>query len=323
MHPRVRSSVRLFQVFLAPELGTPQNSGALGSGGVRVAFRRRGDAEMPPIRVLNVAEKPSVAKEVSRVLSNGRASMREGQTPWNKIWEFEHRVQGQQCRMVFTSVTGHLMNLDFTGAARKWGGINARELIDGAPVEKMVSSGKEKTAENLRREARNAAWLILWLDCDREGENIAFEVMDVCRGVKPTLRILRARFSALSHNDVTRALNALVAPNENESKAVDMRQELDLRLGASFTRFNTMLLQNRFRLPGANEDGRGAVVSYGPCQFPTLGFIVQRKWDQARSPYTGPRTTASAMWTPILKDFARRVSPPSPRFQSPPPTPFN
>jgi|MDSW01.3.fsa_nt_gb DNA topoisomerase III len=291
---RVRSSVRLFQVFLAPELGTPQNSGALGSGGGRVAFRRRGDAEMPPIRVLNVAEKPSVAKEVSRVLSNGRASMREGQTPWNKIWEFEHRVQGQQCRMVFTSVTGHLMNLDFTGAARKWGGINARELIDGAPVEKMVSSGKEKTAENLRREARNAAWLILWLDCDREGENIAFEVMDVCRGVKPTLRILRARFSALSHNDVTRALNALVAPNENESKAVDMRQELDLRLGASFTRFNTMLLQNRFRLPGANEDGRGAVVSYGPCQFPTLGFIVQRKWDQARSPYTGPRTTASA-----------------------------
>ena len=154
---------------MAPELGTPQNSGALGSGGGRVAFRRRGDAEMPPIRVLNVAEKPSVAKEVSRVLSNGRASMREGQTPWNKIWEFEHRVQGQQCRMVFTSVTGHLMNLDFTGAARKWGGINARELIDGAPVEKMVSSGKEKTAENLRREARNAAWLILWLDCDREG----------------------------------------------------------------------------------------------------------------------------------------------------------
>lgn len=85
------------------------------------------------------------------------------------------------------------------------------------------------------------------LDCDREGENIAFEVMDVCRAVKPSLRVLRARFSALSHNDVTRALNTLVAPNENESKAVDMRQEIDLRLGASFTRFNTMLLQGARR----------------------------------------------------------------------------
>jgi hypothetical protein len=39
--------------------------------------------------------------------------------------------------------------------------------------------------------------------------------------------------------------------------------------------------------------------------------------------YTGPHTTAFAMWTPILKDFARRVSAPIPRFQSPPSTPFN
>jgi hypothetical protein len=39
--------------------------------------------------------------------------------------------------------------------------------------------------------------------------------------------------------------------------------------------------------------------------------------------YTGPHTTAFARWTPILKDFARRISPPTPRFQSPPSTPFN
>ena len=29
------------------------------------------------------------------------------------------------------------------------------------------------------------------------------------------------------------------------------------------------------------------------------------------------------MWTPILKDFARRISPPTPRFHSPPSAPFN
>ena len=39
--------------------------------------------------------------------------------------------------------------------------------------------------------------------------------------------------------------------------------------------------------------------------------------------YTGPHTTPFARWTPILKDFARRISPPAPRFQSPPWTPFN
>ena len=39
--------------------------------------------------------------------------------------------------------------------------------------------------------------------------------------------------------------------------------------------------------------------------------------------YTGPHTTAFARWTPILKDFCRHVSAPTPRFQSPPSTPFN
>lgn len=38
---------------------------------------------------------------------------------------------------------------------------------------------------------------MLWLDCDREGENIAFEVVDVCRAVKQNLYIRRAHFSAL------------------------------------------------------------------------------------------------------------------------------
>ena len=40
--------------------------------------------------------------------------------------------------------------------------------------------------------------------------------------------------------------------------------------------------------------------------------------------YTGSHTTGSAWWTPILKDFARRLSPPRvPRFQSPASAPFN
>lgn len=49
----------------------------------------------------------------------------------------------------------------------------------------------------LEEEARRCQWLVLWLDCDREGENIAFEVIDVCRAVNCHLTIRRARFSAL------------------------------------------------------------------------------------------------------------------------------
>lgn len=33
----------------------------------------------------------------------------------------------------------------------------------------------------LEREVRGCQVLIIWTDCDREGENIGFEVIEVCR----------------------------------------------------------------------------------------------------------------------------------------------
>lgn len=42
-------------------------------------------------------------------------------------------------------------------------------------------------------------------------------------------------------------------------------------LGASFTRFQTLRLQKIF--PQSLSD---QLISYGSCQFPTLGFVVER-----------------------------------------------
>lgn len=42
-------------------------------------------------------------------------------------------------------------------------------------------------------------------------------------------------------------------------------QEIDLRIGASFTRFQTMLLRDAFVIESATND-RNLVLSYGPCQ---------------------------------------------------------
>ncbi|KAJ6682709.1 PROKARYOTIC DNA TOPOISOMERASE [Salix koriyanagi] len=179
--------------------------------------------------------------------------------------------------MLVTSVTGHLMEVEFEDRFRKWHSCDPADLYT-APVRKHVPEDKLDIKRTLEEEARKCHWLVLWLDCDREGENIAFEVMEVCKGVNRNLTIRRARFSALIERDIHEAAQNLIAPNQWFSDAVDARQEIDLRIGASFTRFQTMLLRDRFVIDSAQDD-KNLVLSYGPCQFPTLGFVVERYWE--------------------------------------------
>lgn len=61
--------------------------------------------------------------------------------------------------------------------------------------------------------------------------------------------------------------------DEAQANAVSARMELDLRLGAAFTRMQTLALQNMIPIQG---EERGPLISYGSCQFPTLGFVVDR-----------------------------------------------
>ncbi|XP_057419211.1 DNA topoisomerase 3-alpha isoform X2 [Lotus japonicus] len=236
------------------------------------------------INVLNVAEKPSVAKSVATILSQNQGlRVRNGHSRYNKIFEFNYNIRGQPCHMLFTSVTGHLMELEFEERYRKWHSCDPADLFQ-AEVRKTVPEDKKDIKRTLEEEARRCQWLVLWLDCDREGENIAFEVVDVCRPVNPRLTIKRARFSALIERDIHEAVQNLVEPNKFFADAVDARQEIDLRIGASFTRFQTMLLKDAFVIDNAG-DGRNLVLSYGPCQFPTLGFVVERYWEiQAHEP---------------------------------------
>lgn len=108
-------------------------------------------------------------------------------------------------------------------------------------------------------------------DCDREGEAIADEVREVCSKANQRLKFFRAKFSTVLAPEIIRALKSLNVVNEHFVKAVQTRSELDLRVGAAFTRFQTLRLQKKFA--GFSDNG---VVSYGGCQFPTLGFIVER-----------------------------------------------
>lgn len=73
------------------------------------------------------------------------------------------------------------MGVEFDQKYKQWKGYESIELLTKAPVYQKVITDKVPLANNLKRLSRHSDVVILWLDCDREGEAIAFEVIDICK----------------------------------------------------------------------------------------------------------------------------------------------
>jgi len=217
------------------------------------------------MKVVNVAEKPSVARALAEILSGGHFRTEDGENKYCKNFYFSCTTNGARSEMVFTSVLGHLYALEFQ-VKRKWEEESPRSLFD-APVVLSIPSESESVSKNLLKVGSGCRRLVVWTDCDREGENIGHQISTLLEGKVGETK--RARFSGLSAYEVRRAAENLCEINKNESQAVSLRIELDLRIGAALTRIQTLKLQEIF------EEKR--IISYGSCQIPTLGFIVERE----------------------------------------------
>jgi len=227
------------------------------------------------VLVLHVSEKPSTCTLIAQALASlaglsfDHDVSQRGRSP--PVYEFTGPFKHHRdCLIRVTSVVGHIFSTDFPQAFQNWEETDEIDLFTAPVVATAESKGIVK---HLEREALGADYLVLWLDCDREGENICFEVIRcVQKGLNhgPGQRIFRAKFSAITPKDIQQAMKNLVEPNENESKAVEARQELDLKVGVAFSRFQTRYFQGKY------GDLDSSVISYGPCQTPTLMFCVER-----------------------------------------------
>lgn len=178
--------------------------------------------------VLMVAEKPSLAASLASILSNGSNSSRKG-TPHQSnlqitppfsgsngicsVHEWNGTFQGTPARFKMTSVCGHVMGVDFISKYNNWDRVDPVELFS-CPIEKKEATAKFKMPMFLSNEAKGCENLVLWLDCDKEGENICFEVMNcVARSMNGDVYsnkvTFRARFSAITDKDIKAAFNNL------------------------------------------------------------------------------------------------------------------
>lgn len=228
------------------------------------------------MKVLCVAEKNSIAKEVANILSGGSLRTRDSTYKFVKNYDFVYTFPALgRCNVTMTAVSGHILGTDF-GPEYAWGKCPPGRLFD-APFITKVSQDKDKRSQrihdNIIKEARSADRLMIWTDCDREGEYIGWEIMHVAQQCNPSITLANTWRAQFSHLEPSHVVHAACNPLQLDMKlveAVDCRKEFDLRVGTSFTRFLTNLYKSK-SLVGDKD-----VVSYGTCQFPTLSFVVDR-----------------------------------------------
>lgn len=184
--------------------------------------------------VLMVAEKPSLAASLANILSNGASSIRKGwvlcvsfyrhsnNLPYLyilglnnicSVHEWNGSFKGSSARFKMTSVCGHVMGVDFISKYNNWDRVDPVELFS-CQIEKKEATAKMKMPLFLSTEAKNCDFLVLWLDCDKEGENICYEVMNcVARSMQADVYsnnvTYRAKFSAITEKDIKAAFNNL------------------------------------------------------------------------------------------------------------------
>lgn len=95
-------------------------------------------------KVLCVAEKNDAAKNIASILSKNRMIRREGRSRYNKLYCFEiDNCLGSKAQIVFTSVSGHLLSLEFGTQYREWDKFTTEALFSAQVFRNVPVNMKE------------------------------------------------------------------------------------------------------------------------------------------------------------------------------------
>src|SRR3954452_1761205 len=226
---------------------------------------------MPAMRLI-VTEKDNSAKKIAQILSGGRA--RQNKTYGIPFYSWEDDDGGTEV----IGLKGHLMNPAFPEGYGEWRKVEPRELISAPLIKEPVQKAVHKA---LRKQAKGADEVIIATDYDREGELIGLEALEEVLDANPELAksvteaggvgaVKRARYSALTKEEIDQAFTELVVMSEPLARAGEARQDIDLIWGATLTRFVSLA-------PGRLGS---QFLSVGRVQSPTLAIVVERELER-------------------------------------------
>src|ERR671915_382812 len=209
---------------------------------------------------LIISEKANAAKKIAQFLAEG--SVKDGKH--RSVPHHAFTWRGEEC--VSVGLKGHVLNPEYPEEYSNWQKVEPSDLID-AEILKSVS--EKGVANAVRSLAKKADRIVIATDFDREGELIGVEALSLAFEANPKLvdHVQRARFSALTKGEVTRASENLVEVSRELAAAGEARQDIDLIWGATLTRW----------VSRATKRYGSAFLSVGRVQSPTLVLITERE----------------------------------------------
>lgn len=141
----------------------------------------------------------------------------------------------------------------------------AVDIKDGFTPHYEVVKGKERVVAEIERRAKKADKVYLATDPDREGEAIAWHVMEACKlkAQNPKLKIERVVFHEITKEAVEEALEHPRAIDENLKEAQEARRVLDRLVGYDLSG----LIWKKLRYG----------LSAGRVQSPALRILAERE----------------------------------------------
>ena len=209
---------------------------------------------------LIISEKANAAKKIAQILAEG--SVKNGKhrsVPHHTfVWG------GEEC--VSVGLKGHVLNPEYPEEYSNWQKVEPSDLIDAEILKSVSEKGVANAVKSL---AKKADRVVIATDFDREGELIGVEALSLAFEANSKLmdHVERARFSALTTGEVTRAFENLLEVSRELADAGEARQDIDLIWGATLTRW----------VSRATKRYGSAFLSVGRVQSPTLVLIAERE----------------------------------------------
>ncbi len=206
---------------------------------------------------LIVAEKNISAHRIAQILA-GKETVKDFKDSGISNYRFENTV--------VVGLRGHVVEVDFVEGYSNWRSAERtpRTLIDAQTIKIPT---EKKIVALLQKLAKKSDIVTIATDFDTEGELIGKEAYELVRQVNPTVKVDRARFSAITPEEIRHAFSHTTDIDFALAAAGEARQVIDLMWGASLTRFLSL----------AARRGGNNILSVGRVQSPTLTMIVDRE----------------------------------------------